>query len=46
MRKTNPCKANHAHVGINVLENALRREDEPDSEADEQNSRRTLRWSQ
>ena len=41
-----PCKTNHTHVGIDLLENALRKENQPDGKADEQNARRTLRRSE
>ncbi|PYU94144.1 MAG: hypothetical protein DMG25_07460 [Acidobacteria bacterium] len=37
-------ETHHAHIGIEILENALREKDQPDSHADEYNARRTC-WS-
>ena len=42
MWKSNPCKTNHTHIGIDVLENALRKKNQPDRKADEHDARRTL----
>ncbi len=33
MRKSNPCEADHAHIRVKVLQNALCKEDQPHSNA-------------
>jgi hypothetical protein len=43
MRKANLRKTNDTHIGIHILENALRREDQPYGKPDKQNGARALR---
>src|SRR5208283_577329 len=43
MRKSNPREPCHTHIRIGVLQNSLRKENQPNRQADQQDASRTLR---
>src|SRR5579863_8983371 len=44
MRESDPCKANHSHFRVRVFQDALREEDQPHGEANQENACRTSGW--
>jgi hypothetical protein len=46
MRKSNPREPDHSHLGVNVLQDALRQKYQADGKTNQRHAGRTARWSE